>query len=180
MTRTSTTRRGACATLRASRRPTDELQFYEQYKPRGLVKAKNMMSPETRASSFILTRTASSADHGACWQGVAAMKAYPAKDFGSSASDRRQPLGIRRCSGSCSTTSRRCSTSRCPRVYLEDNKSGDIQLANAIENELCPSFAGAHTYPGQERARGRVPERVASPSCAPSTTCACCCRRTPS
>ncbi len=27
----------------------DELQFYEQYKPRGLVKAKNVMSPDTWA-----------------------------------------------------------------------------------------------------------------------------------
>ena len=29
----------------------DELQFYEQYKPRGLVKAKNMMTPDTWAQA---------------------------------------------------------------------------------------------------------------------------------
>jgi len=72
----------------------DELQFYEQYKPRGLVKAKNVMSGDTWSkllhpdeNRFI------SAIFGACWQGVAAMKAFPHKDFGVKRKERRQLQG---------------------------------------------------------------------------------------
>ena len=61
----------------------DELQFYEQYKPRGLVKAKNVMSQDTWAKLVHPDENRYiSAIFGASWQGVAAMKAFPHKDFG--------------------------------------------------------------------------------------------------
>jgi tetratricopeptide (TPR) repeat protein len=121
----------------------DELQFYEQYKPRGLVKAKNMMSPETWAklvhpdeSRYI------SAIMGACWQGVAAMKAFPHKEFGVKRKDRRQLHGDPLMFSKLFLYVAQVLNVQLPEVYLvEDNKAADIQLANAIErNELCPSF----------------------------------------
>jgi tetratricopeptide (TPR) repeat protein len=121
----------------------DELQFYEQYKPRGLVKAKNVMSPETWAklvhpdeNRFI------SAIYGACWRGVAAMKAFPHKDFGIKRKDRRQLQGDPLMFSKLFYYVAQVLNVPLPEVYLvEDNKPADIQLANAIEkNELCPSF----------------------------------------
>lgn len=121
----------------------DELQFYEQYKPRGLVKAKNVMSADTWAklihpdeNRFI------SAIFGACWQGVAAMKAFPHKDFGVKRKERRQLQGDPLMFSKLFYYVAQVLNVQLPEVYLvEDNKSADIQLANAIEkNELCPSF----------------------------------------
>ncbi|MGN6110824.1 MAG: tetratricopeptide repeat protein [Kofleriaceae bacterium] len=72
----------------------DELQFYEQYKPRSRVKAKNMMSPDTWAKLVHPDENRYiSAIFSACWQGVAAMKAFPHKDFGIKRKDRRQLQG---------------------------------------------------------------------------------------
>ncbi len=121
----------------------DELQFYEQYKPRGLVKAKNMMSPETWGklvhpdeNRFI------SAIMAAAWQGVAAMKAFPHKDFGIKRKDRRQLQGDPLMFSKLFYYVAQVLNVPLPEVFLvEDNKAADIQLANAIEkNELCPSF----------------------------------------
>ena len=88
----------------------DELQFYEQYKPRGLVKAKNMMSRDTWGKLVHPDENRYiSAIFGACWQGVAAMKAFPHKDFGHQAQGPPpapgRPADVL---ASCSTTSRRC------------------------------------------------------------------------
>ncbi|HEY5946714.1 MAG TPA: tetratricopeptide repeat protein [Kofleriaceae bacterium] len=121
----------------------DELQFYEQYKPRGLVKAKNMMSNETWSklvhpdeNRFI------SAIMAACWQGVAAMKAFPHKDFGIKRKDRRQLQGDPLMVSKLFYYVAQVLNVQLPEVFLvEDNKAADIQLANAIEKgELCPSF----------------------------------------
>jgi tetratricopeptide (TPR) repeat protein len=121
----------------------DELQFFEQYKPRGLVKAKNMMTPDTWAklvhpdeNRFI------SAIMGACWQGVAVMKAFPHKDFGIKRKDRRQLQGDPLMFSKLFYYVAQVLNVPLPEVFIvEDNKAADIQLANAIEkNELCPSF----------------------------------------
>jgi tetratricopeptide (TPR) repeat protein len=133
-----------CATLAFLKKAEPEqLQFYEQYKPRGLVKAKSIMTPESwgklvhpdenRYISAIL---------GAVWSGVAAFKAYPHKELGLKRKDKRalatdqlmfsklfyyvaQVLGV-----------------PIPEVFLiEDAKPADIQLANFAEKgELCPAF----------------------------------------
>ena len=121
----------------------DELQFYEQYKPRGLVKAKNVMSPDTWAKLVHPDENRYiSAIFGASWQGVAAMKAFPHKDFGIKRKDRRQLPGDQLMFSKLFYYVAQVLNVPLPEVFLvEDNKSADIQLANAIEKtELCPSF----------------------------------------
>ncbi|MGE3768525.1 MAG: tetratricopeptide repeat protein, partial [Kofleriaceae bacterium] len=121
----------------------DELQFYEQYKPRGLVKAKNVMSPDTWAKLIHPDENRYiSAIFGASWQGVAAMKAFPHKDFGIKRKDRRQLPGDPLMFSKLFYYVAQVLNVPLPEVFLvEDNKPADIQLANAIEkNELCPSF----------------------------------------
>jgi tetratricopeptide (TPR) repeat protein len=121
----------------------DELQFYEQYKPRGLVKAKNVMSPDTWAKLIHPDENRYiSAIFGASWQGVAAMKAFPHKDFGVKRKDRRQLPGDPLMFSKLFYYVAQVLNVPLPEVFLvEDNKPADIQLANAIEKqELCPSF----------------------------------------
>jgi hypothetical protein len=121
----------------------DELQFYEQYKPRGLVKAKNMMSPDSWGklvhpdeNRFI------SAIFGACWQGIAAMKAHAHKEIGVKRKDRRQLQGDQLMFSKLFLYVAQVLNVPLPEVFLvDDNKAADIQLANLIEkSELCPSF----------------------------------------
>jgi tetratricopeptide (TPR) repeat protein len=121
----------------------DELQFYEQYKPRGLVKAKNVMSPDTWAKLVHPDENRYiSAIFGASWQGVAAMKAFPHKDFGIKRKDRRQLPGDQLMFSKLFYYVAQVLNVPLPEVFLvEDNKPADIQLANAIDKtELCPSF----------------------------------------
>ena len=121
----------------------DELQFYEQYKPRGLVKAKNVMSPDTWGKLIHPDENRYiSAIFGASWQGVAAMKAFPHKDFGVKRKDRRQLPGDPLMFSKLFYYVGQVLNVPMPEVFLvEDNKPADIQLANAIEKtELCPSF----------------------------------------
>ena len=121
----------------------DELQFYEQYKPRGLVKAKNVMSADTWGKLIHPDENRYiSAIYGACWQGVAAMKAFPHKDFGVKRKDRRQLQGDPLMFSKLFYYVGQVLNVPMPEVFLvEDNKSADIQLANAIEkNELAPAF----------------------------------------
>ena len=121
----------------------DELQFYEQYKPRGLVKAKNMMSNETWGKLVHPDENRYiSAIFAACWQGVAAMKAFPHKDFGIKRKDKRQLQGDPLMFSKLFYYVAQVLNVPLPEVFLvEDNKAADIQLANAIEKtELVPSF----------------------------------------
>jgi tetratricopeptide (TPR) repeat protein len=121
----------------------DELAFYEVHKPRGLIKAKDVMSSDTWGrlihpdeDRFI------SAVLGVFWHGVAAMKAFPHKDFGVKRKDRRRLQGDPLMFSRLFYYVAQVLSVQLPEVYfVEDNKSTDIQLANAIEkNELCPSF----------------------------------------
>ena len=121
----------------------DEVQFYEQYKPRGLVKAKNMMSGETWAKLVHTDENRYiSAIFGACWEGVAAMKGAPHKDFGIKRKDRRQLQGDPLMFSKIFYYVAQVLNVRLPEVFfVDDNKPADIQLANAMEkSELCPSF----------------------------------------
>ena len=121
----------------------DELAFYEQYKPRGLVKAKNVMTPDTWAKLIHPDENRYiSAIFGASWQGVAAMKAFPHKDFGIKRKDRRQLPGDSLMFSKLFYYVAQVLNVPLPEVFIvEDNKPADIQLANAIEKtELCPSF----------------------------------------
>ncbi len=121
----------------------DEHAFFEQYKPRGLVKPKRAMTTdswsklahpdENRYISAIL---------GAIWQGVAAMNAFPHKDFGVKREDRRQLATDQLMFSKLLVHVAKTLDVQTPDVYLlADNKAAEIQLANAIEkSELCPSF----------------------------------------
>jgi tetratricopeptide (TPR) repeat protein len=121
----------------------DELQFYEQYKPRGLVKAKNVMSAETWGKLIHPDENRYiSSIFGASWQGVAAMKSFPHKDFGIKRKDKRVLPGDPLMFSKLFYYVAQVLNVPIPEVFLvEDNKAADIQLANAMEKgELCPSF----------------------------------------
>jgi hypothetical protein len=69
-----------------------ELQFFEQYKPRGLVKAKNIISPDSWGKLVHPDENRYiSAVFAAVWQGVAAMKAYAAQGRRGQAQGQAQP-----------------------------------------------------------------------------------------
>ncbi|MCX5742036.1 MAG: tetratricopeptide repeat protein, partial [Proteobacteria bacterium] len=121
----------------------DELQFYEQYKPRGLVKAKNVMSSDTWSKMIHPDENRYiSAIFGACWQGVALMKSFPHKEFGIRRKDKRQLQGDPLMFSKLFYYVAQVLNVQLPEVFLvEDNKPADIQLANAQEKgELVPSF----------------------------------------
>lgn len=133
-----------CATLAFLKKADPEqLQFYEQYKPRGLVKAKSIMTPdswgklvhpdENRYISAIL---------GAVWSGVAAFKAYPHKELGLKRKDKRQLATDQLMFSKLFYYVAQVLGVPVPEVFLiEDAKPADIQLANFAEkNELCPAF----------------------------------------
>jgi len=133
-----------CSTLSFLKKAdAEEHGFFEQYKPRGLTKARVAMTPDSWSklatsdeNRFI------SAIFGACWQGVAAMNAFPHKDFGVKREERRQLHTDDLMFSKLFVYVAQRLNVQLPDVYLlGDNKAADIQLANAIErNELCPSF----------------------------------------
>ena len=80
---------------------------------------------------------------------------------------------IRRCSPRCSTTSRRCSTSRCRRSTSgPSSRAGCSSPTRMEKSELIPSFVV-----GAELLQGRSDKELAFPlarlphHCGPSTTC---------
>jgi tetratricopeptide (TPR) repeat protein len=121
----------------------DEVQFYEQYKPRGLVKAKNIMNNESWGKVVHPDENRYiSAIFAAVWQGVAAMKAYPHKELGIKRKDRRVLQGDQLMFSKLFYYVAQVLNVPLPEVFLlEDNKPADIQLANFIDKqELVPSF----------------------------------------
>ncbi len=121
----------------------DERLLYEQYKPRGLVKAKSVMTADTWTK--LVHRDENryiSAIFGASWQGVAAMKAFPHKDFGVKRKHRQKLSGAPLMFSRVFHYIAVLLNVALPEVYfVTDNKAGDIQLANAIHKaELTPSF----------------------------------------
>ena len=139
-----------CATLAFLKKADPEqLQFYEQYKPRGLVKAKNVMNGETWAKLIHPDENRYiSAIFGAVWSGVAAFKAYPHKDLGIKRKDKRQLATDQLMFSKLFYYVAQVLNVPLPEVFLlEDNKPADIQLANAIEKqELCPSFVDSSIF----------------------------------
>ena len=121
----------------------DERQFFEQYRPRGLIKSQAAMTPEVwtrlvhpeenRAISAILAT---------CWHAVSMMKAYPHKELGLRRKDRRQLHDDSLTFSGQLYYAAAILGIALPEVYVvTDNKPVEIQLANAIDrNELCPSF----------------------------------------
>ena len=121
----------------------DEVQFFEQYKPRGLVKAKNVITNDSwnKLVSSDENRYISSI-FAAVWQGVAAMKGYQHKDLGIKRKDKRQLAGDPLMFSKIFYYASQVLNVPLPEVFLlEDNKPADIQLANFVEkDQLIPSF----------------------------------------
>jgi len=121
----------------------NEKQFYEQYKPRGLTKAKRAMSAESWGKLVHADENRQlSAIYAASWRGVATMKAFPHKDYGIKRKDRRKLEGDALLFSKLFWYVGQTLGVELPEMFLvEDSKGGMIQLANAIEKkELCPSF----------------------------------------
>ena len=133
-----------CSALKFLRKAdAEEVQFADQYKPRGFAKAKNPMAPaswvklahpdENRYISAVL---------GACSRGVALMKGHPHKDFELKKEDRRTLHGDQLMFSKLFLYCAQVLNVSVPDVYLvDDTKTIDIQLANVTDkNEPCPSF----------------------------------------
>ena len=133
-----------CATLAFLKKADpDQLQFYEQYKPRGLVKAKALMTgdswakivhpDENRYISNIM---------GAVWSGVAQLRSYPHKELGLKRKDKRQLATDQLMFSKVFYYVAQVLAVPIPEVFvIEDGKPADIQLANFSEKgELCPAF----------------------------------------
>ncbi len=120
----------------------EEMQFYEQYKPRGFVKAKQRMTEdiwrkvyhpnESRYISAILA---------AIWQGAASIRAMPHKQFGLRRKDRRQIENDQLLFSKIFFYVAQVLNVPLPEVYLQDNQPGEILLANCLDkHQLVPSF----------------------------------------
>jgi tetratricopeptide (TPR) repeat protein len=121
----------------------EDQQFYERYRPRGLVKARHGLNTQSWAKlAHSDENRMISAIFGACWQGVAAMKAFPHRDFGVKREDRRQLHGDQLMFSKLFVYAAKTLNVPLPDVYLNDDATkADMQLANAMDkNELCPSF----------------------------------------
>jgi tetratricopeptide (TPR) repeat protein len=133
-----------CATLAFLKKADQEqLQFYEQYKPRGLVKAKQLMTGESWGKLIHADENRYiSAIMGAVWSGVAAMKAYPHKELGIKRKDKRQLATDQLMFSKLFYYVAQVLSVPIPEVFvIEDGKPADIQLANFVEKtELCPAF----------------------------------------
>ena len=136
----------------------EEMQFYEQYKPRGLDKrAKQAMNGESwiniqhpDENRYI------SAIFAAIWQGPAMLHAHPHKSFGLKRRDRRDiandQLVFSRIFYYASQV-----LNVMPEIYLQENQPGEIQLANVQEKgRLIPSFVV-----GKNLLQGRPEKEVA-------------------
>ncbi|MEZ4399395.1 MAG: tetratricopeptide repeat protein [Kofleriaceae bacterium] len=133
-----------CATLTFLKKADrDQVAFYEQYKPRGLVKAKAVMTPDSWGKLIHPDENRYiSAIMGAVWSGVAAMHAYPHKELGIKRKDKRPLATDQVMFSKIFYYVGQVLSVPIPEVFLiADQKPADIQLANFTEkNELCPSF----------------------------------------
>ena len=133
-----------CATLAFLKKADQEqLQFYEQYKPRGLVKAKSVMTAESWGKLIHRDENRYISNiMGAVWSGVASMKSYPHKELGLKRKDKRALATDQLMFSKLFYYVAQVLAVPVPEVFLiEDQKPADIQLANFAEkNELTPAF----------------------------------------
>jgi tetratricopeptide (TPR) repeat protein len=133
-----------CSTLAFLKKASpEEFAFYDQYKPRGMMRAKRPLTndswdrlahpDENRTLSTILA---------ACSPAVSALKAFSHKDLGIKREERRQLQDDSLMFSKLFVYVAQSLNVPLPEVYLvDDGKQADIQLANAIDrSELCPSF----------------------------------------
>lgn len=123
----------------------EEQQFFDQYRPKGLVKAKSPMSPDLWAKiSQSDENRYISAIFGATWQGVATMreKSYSHKELGIKRKDRLDIATDQQFASKVLYYVAQVLRVPVPEVFVAtDDKGGEIQLANFMEkNELTPAF----------------------------------------
>ena len=131
----------------------EEKQYFEQYKPRGFVKAKQRMTDEMwkhvyheKENLYI------DSVFGTIWQGPAMMKAQPHKSFKLKRKDRRvletDQLQFSKIFYYASQVSNAAFQ---PDVYLLENQEGAVSFLNVHEKGvLCPSLlVGKHMLSGR-------------------------------
>ncbi len=122
----------------------EEMQFYEQYKPRGFVKAKQRMTEEQwRTINHVNENPYVSAIFAAIWRGVAMMRAQPLKAFpGNLKRKDKQALENDQLQFSkIFFYVSQVLQVPLPDVYLRPDEQGEVAFANAEEKGmLTPTF----------------------------------------
>ena len=120
----------------------DEMQFYDQYKPRGFVKAKSRMTEEIwRKVNHPDENPYVGAIFDAIWQGAAMIRAQPHKAFGLRRKDRRAIETDQLQFSKVFHYTGQVLQVPMPDVYLQPDKQGEVAVANAHEKgQLIPSF----------------------------------------
>lgn len=132
-----------CSTLAFLKKAdAEEMQFYEQHKPRSMPKAKAPMSSEVWSKLFHTDENRYiSAIFATVWPAIAAMKAFAHKDFNLKRKE-KLPLPGDLLFSKVFDYSAKVLNVLVPEVFLvNDNKATDIQFANFIEkDQLIPSM----------------------------------------
>jgi hypothetical protein len=120
----------------------EELQFHEQYKPRGFVKAKSRMTEEIwRNVHHPDENPFVGAIFAAIWQGAAMMRAQPHKAFGLKLKDRRSIETDQLQFSKIFYYTAQVLNVPLPHVYLQPEQPGEIAVANTQDKgALVPSF----------------------------------------
>jgi tetratricopeptide (TPR) repeat protein len=131
-----------CSTLAFLKKAdAEEMQFYEQHKPRAMPKAKSPMSSEVWSKVFHPDENRYiSAIFATVWPAIAAMKSYTHKDHNLKRKE-RLPLPGDLLFSKVFDYSAKVLNVLVPEVFLvNDGKTSDIQFANLIEkDQLVPS-----------------------------------------
>jgi tetratricopeptide (TPR) repeat protein len=124
----------------------EELQFYEQYKPKGFVRAKSRFTDEIWRKVFHPDQDRYvSAIYGAIWQGAALVQAFPfkayEKEFGLKRKEKRQVETDQLLFSKVFYYTSQVLNVAPPDVYLQPEQPGEIMLANIDEKgTLVPAF----------------------------------------
>jgi hypothetical protein len=120
----------------------EEQQFYETYKPKGFVRAKQRINDDTWKKIFHPEEDRYvSAIFGAVWHGAALVNAKPHKAFGLKRKDKRQIESDQLLFSKVFYYTAQVLNVQMPEVYLQQDQPGEILLANCEEKGiLIPSF----------------------------------------
>lgn len=120
----------------------EEMQFYEQYKPRGFVKAKQRMTEEIWKKVYHPDENRYvSAILGAISQGAASIHSHSFKQLGLRRKDRRDVANDQLLFSKIFYYVSQVLNVPLPDVYLQDDQPGDIIPANVLEKgQLFPTF----------------------------------------
>jgi hypothetical protein len=120
----------------------EEQQFFEQYKPKGFVRAKQRITDDIWKKVLHPDEDRYvSAIFGAVWQGAALVHAQPHKTFGLKRKDRRQIETDQLLFSKVFYYVSQVLNVPLPEIYLQPEQPGEILLANAEEKGvLIPSF----------------------------------------